>query len=364
MKKFRFWLLIPALLPLSLKANYLWLAWRTSPLDRPDWILLLTAAIFAAARRRTLRAWSNGADLRGLIPAAASLLLYIAFTLKPISTLQVAAGLVLFFSMLWVLGGLRLFSGCLPLLAICLLACPSTTYWIEFYLRVLLRSDLLDGRVAKLFTASALALWFALSSRPIRLQTAAYLCGTAALCALLVLRTSRPLYGNPLIPDFNAIQVGSCLASSISPTAQEKSFFAGNRLIKTAYYGEHGEAFHLLSVEITDDIHKLHPTELCLRSKKTVIRDLHEKTFTAGSGRRLALQELVAVRNGNRYLIYTWYTGPNWSTGSFIAFRKNWAKDESWRSFQLLTEITETRDAAEKRLNTFLKQLLVTPDTD
>jgi len=263
---------------------------------------------------------------------------------------------------LWVLGGVRLFAGCLSLFARCLLSFPSTTYWSGFYLRILLRSDLINGFSFKLLAVAVLAGFFLWLEVPLRLRTVAYLCSFALLGILLaVLRTSRIQYGMPLEPDLTALKVGEYLAVPTKPSAQEIRFFEGSRLMKIAYYDNRNRSVYLLSVEVAGDVHKLHPTELCLKSGKAVIHGLHEKILTA-AGMDLALQELVATQpDGRSYLIYTWYVGPEWSTGSFIAFRKNWNRKSRWQSFQLLTEITDTKTAAEQRLNSFLRLLPAAP---
>jgi hypothetical protein len=260
--------------------------------------------------------------------------------------------------MVWALGGIQLFIGCLPLFAICLLACPSTTYWSEFYLRLLLKSDLIPGLTFKLLIGSGLGGFFLWMSKPLRFQTVAYLCGLLLLGLLLLMQTNKALYGAPLVPDLNRLKINEYIATPMEPSGQETRFFEGSALTRIAYYGDQDQSVHLLSVEVTGNVHQLHPTELCLKSKKTVIRGMREKLIAVKNGKDLAIQELVATRtNGKTYLIYTWYVGPEWSTGNFIAFRKNWNRKDKWQSFQILTEIRDTKDAAETRLNAFLKLL-------
>lgn len=364
MKFNRFWLLIPALLPLALKSQYLLSAWKYSPMDRQDWIFLLAALVLAAIKQKTIRQWISTPDRRGLFAVASALLIYALFILKPVSTFQVGAGLLVFFSMLWVLGGTRLFSGCLPLFAICLLACPSTTYWSGFYLRILLKSDLIPGLTFKLLIGAALGGFFLWTNKPVRLRTVMYLCGILLLGLLLLTQNNKAQYGASLEPDLSRLKVGGYIAMPTEPSGLETRFFEGSALTKISYYGDQDQSVHLLSVKVTGNVHQLHPTELCLKSKKTVISGMREKTVAVESGKDLAVQELIAARtNGKTYLIYTWYVGPQWSTGNFIAFRKNWNRKDNWQSFQILTEINSTKTAAEERLNAFLKLLFApTPD--
>lgn len=363
MKFNRFWLLIPALIPLAFKFQYIAYAWKTSPLDRRDWIFPLTALVLTAFKTKTLRHWLSVPDCRGVLPATSALLLYAFFIIKPVSTFQIAAGILFFFSALWILGGRQLFCGCMPLLAICLLACPSTTYWSEFYLRIILQTDRISGFFFKLLLCTGAAVFFLWRTAPARLHTVLYCTGLAILGTILAVQSVPPQYGMPLIPDTSLLKAGEYLVTSMMPSDQELRFFEGNRLLKSAYYGD-SDVIYLLSVEITGNIHRLHPTELCLKSKKTVIHGLHEKTIPVGNEKELAVQELTAVRSdGKNYLIYTWYTGPEWSTGNFLVFRKNWRQGNKWKSFQMLTEINGTKKSAAARLDGLL-QILFSAQTE
>jgi hypothetical protein len=359
MKGKRFFLLLPALIPLALKAGYLRTAWRTSPLDRKDWIFVAAALLLALLRRKAIREWISKPDWKGLLPAGLSLLFFVFFAIKPIAALQIASAMFFFFSILWVLGGLRLFAGSLPLLGLSLLACPSTTYWSGFYLRAVLGTGAVDGFLFKLAAAAILTAFSLRAKQSLRPQTLAYLGTLGLLAVLLTVQTGQVPYGQPFRPDLRLLRAGDYIAAPIDPTPQDLRFFQGSRLVKNAYYGEDGELFYLLSVEVTDNVRKIHPTELCLKSGGSVIRKQREKNISIGDSKTLAVQEIEAVQpDGRKYLIYTWYTGPEWSTGNFIAFRKNWKPDESWQSFQLSTGITDTPESAEKRLNAFLEVLL------
>ncbi|MDR0932650.1 MAG: hypothetical protein LBM70_06485, partial [Victivallales bacterium] len=75
---------------------------------------------------------------------------------------------------------------------------------------------------------------------------------------------------------------------------------------------------------------------------------------------RLAAQEIVAeLPGGGRQLLYSWYTSPHWSSGNFLAFRRNWRKEKKWYSYQLSTPIVTTRERAEEKLDAFLAQFTV-----
>ena len=131
MMKRRYRLLIPAVAPLLLKSGYLLEAWRHSPLDRWDWCFFLLAGILTAAGWKRIRNWAGRPDWRGLwflLPAVA---VWGAGIVKQVNAVQTGGALLILFSSLFVLGGVRLFSGMLPILLIALAGCPSTTYWSE-----------------------------------------------------------------------------------------------------------------------------------------------------------------------------------------------------------------------------------------
>ena len=113
MMKRRYRLLIPAVAPLLLKSGYLLEAWRHSPLDRWDWCFFLLAGILTAAGWKRIRNWAGRPDWRGLwflLPAVA---VWGAGIVKQVNAVQTGGALLILFSSLFVLGGVRLFSGML-----------------------------------------------------------------------------------------------------------------------------------------------------------------------------------------------------------------------------------------------------------
>lgn len=361
MRNKRFWLLPIALLPLGVKANYLWNAWRFSPLDRWDWIFLLIAAALAVVNRKRIRGWISGPDWRGLWFAAASLGIWAGGLWRHVNTVQTVGGILFFFSMLFVLGGVRLFSGMLPVLLIALLGCPNSTYWSEYHLRISIGIVPLGGLLFKFCIAAALSAYFLLVRRVYRLETLLFLLGTLFLFGILYSRVERAEYGRPLRIDTGKREVGDLLAYPEPLSPQEKRFFAGHDAGRFSYFGK-DELVQLLAVEVTGSIHQIHPAELCLKSVNCDVLSAWEKKVSLGGRKTLAVQELVAVfPSGQKVLVYVWYAGRDWSTGNFVAFRRGWRPGRQWVAYQLSTPLGESREAAEKRLDSFLKQAAYLP---
>ncbi len=353
MMKRRYRLLIPAVAPLLLKSGYLLEAWRHSPLDRWDWCFFLLAGILTAAGWKRIRNWAGRPDWRGLwflLPAVA---VWGAGIVKQVNAVQTGGALLILFSSLFVLGGVRLFSGMLPILLIALAGCPSTTYWSEYYIRISAGTAPVGGLAFKCCAAAALSVYFLLVRRVYRLQTLLFVLGVLLLIGVLYSRESRAGYGQPLLIDPERTEVGGYLGFPSALSEQEQRFFEGHAVRRAVYYGS-VENIRLLAVGITGDIHRIHPAELCLKSMDCDVLSSREKILNPG-GRPLAVQEIVALfPNRAKALIYVWYSGPEWSSGNFPAFRRSWKRSERWFAYQLSTPMPDSREAAEERLRDFL----------
>ena len=361
MKILRILLMCAAPIPFLLKVPYLLHAWKGSPLDRFDFIFYLLALLITAVSFRSLKKQVRDFDMRALwflIPAFCfwGLMLW-----RHIHTLQIAGALLFLLSMSGLLFGLRIFVTLTPVLGICLLGCPSTTYWTEYFCRELITRFSLSGFLLKAFAAGLLAVsFFLLKKYAIRLQTLLFLCALFCVCMILAIRHSPPAYGNALIVDSQKMRVGDYLAFVQAVTPQEERFFRGNQATRHLYISG-TRKITLLSIRITGDIHSIHPTELCLKSARNTIHDHREIVFMTARG-GLACQEMTVTLADNRsYLVYAWYAGPDWSTGNFLSFRRHWTSRAPWYTFQLMTDIGGDRKKAEACLRDFLDAALIPP---
>ena len=361
MLKKRFWLLLPALLPLLVKFPYMWSTWCYSPLDRWDWSFLLLAMAETALNWKQVRRLIDPPDWRGAGVALFAMAIWSYGIFKHINAAQCVGGVLFFFSILFVLGGSRLFSGMLPVMLIVLLGCPSTTYWSEYHLRISFGAFPLGGLAFKYGAAAVLSIYFLTVRRVYRLETLAFLMGTLFLFGILYSREDRALYGLAFEVDMNEPEVNGYLASAEPLTSQEKRFFFGHQARRLVYYGKDGTLIQLLAVDVTGNIHRIHPAELCLKSVNCDVLSASEKKIRLKIG-YLAVQEIVAVYpNGEKILMYVWYTGPYWSSGNFVAFRRTWKAQKLWYSYQLATPVGDSHEVAEKRLDAFLRQAAFLP---
>lgn len=354
----RYWLLIPALLPLMLKSEYLLNAWRYSPLDRWDWCFFFLAGILTILGRKKIREWADCADWRGLWFALPAVAIWSAGIIKHVHAVQTAGALLIFFSFLFVLGGVRLFSGMLPILLIALLGCPSSTFWSEYYIRASVGTTVIGGLTFKCCAAGVLAVCFLLIRRVCRLKPLLFMSGVLLLIGVLCSRESRAKYGQPLLVDPERTQVGEYLGFPLTLSPQEQRFFGGNSANRIVFYGN-TQSIQMLTVEMTGDIHRIHPAELCLKSMRFDVLSSREMLLEL-DGKKLAVQQIVAVfPNREKVLIYAWYTGPEWSSGNFLAFRRSWSGGARWFSCQLSTSAADSSEAADKRLRDFLTNSLI-----
>ena len=290
MRKRRYRLLIPAVAPLLLKSGYLLEAWRHSPLDRWDWCFFLLAGILTAAGWKRIRNWAGRPDWRGLwflLPAVA---VWGAGIVKQVNAVQTGGALLILFSSLFVLGGVRLFSGMLPILLIALAGCPSTTYWSEYYIRISAGTAPVGGLAFKCCAAAALSVYFLRAGRVYRLQTLLFVLGVLLLIGVLYSRESRAGYGQPLLIDPERTEVGGYLGFPSALSEQEQRFFEGHAVRRAVYYGS-VENIRLLAVGITGDIHRIHPAELCLKSMDCDVLSSREKILNPGGRPLAALSE-------------------------------------------------------------------------
>lgn len=361
MKYLRIPLMCAATVPFLLKTPYLLHAWKTSPLDRYDFIFYLTALLITAVSFRSLKKHARDFDIHALWFLIPSFCFWGVMLWRHIHTLQVAGAFMILLSTVGLLFGLRVFSALAPVFGICLLGCPSTTYWTEYFCRELITSFSLSGFLLKIFAAGLLAVCcFLQIRRPVRLQTLLFLCGLLCICLILVLRHSPPAYGNALIVDSPKMRVGDYLGFVQAVTPQEERFFAGNHVARRLYISG-SRKITLLSIRITGNIHSIHPAELCLKSAGNTIRGHREIVFMTARG-RLACQEMtVTLADSRSYLVYAWYAGPDWSTGNFLSFRRHWNSRAPWYTFQLMTEIGGDRKKAEACLRGFLDAALIPP---
>ncbi|MDD3885851.1 MAG: hypothetical protein PHI35_03155 [Victivallaceae bacterium] len=257
-----------------------------------------------------------------------------------------------------------MFIGTLPLFVLLALGCPSTGYWSGYYFRLLCGIDL-AGLTLKLIAAAVLAAGFIWVRRPAKLHTVFFVAAAVLVAGAMVAKLNPPRFGEPVRLRENLTRVGGWIGVSESPSAGERRFFSGCEVSRWVFFRKDGgksggvTSLVLLAVKLGGDVHKLHPTELCMRSGGREVISNREKVVDTTQG-PLAVQELRSAGGvaAAAHLTYTWYVGPHWSTGNFMTFRRVWQKGDAWLSYQLVATGGDSEKSAAETIEKFINDAL------
>lgn len=339
-------------IPFFLTLPYTFHSWRTSPMDRPNWIfhlafLLLAACALPAVKDSSKKRVDN-APLALLFAFAFFLSFLGATFVRQIHMAQILFGMAFWWACVWAFCGWRGAWALLPAFAALALGCTSSTY-------LLCHHYLIQPQTALILKIGA-----------------AVVC--AAVCAIIMLTDYVMEYGVFLFLVAAAIVVVSALnlKNDVKPTPPYRPdltsapsdfsitetplsentirFFEGAEVhqynISDGFF-----LCNVLEVKCGDDIHKIHPASHCLRSGGAVIQSETVVTHTMPDGQKISVTEIRSKLRGTPILTFVWYTGPNETLGSFFWFRTRWSASSQWYSYQIVTEIYDgNEDAARKFL--------------
>ncbi len=356
MKKWKLLVLFVLTIPLLMRMKYLYYAWRQSPLDQKDWVFFALPLILFTVHHYKVaeiekRVDHTGWIFIGLFGAAYAVLLH-----KEINSLQIAVGLLLVFSGIYLLYGRKCFVRMAPLLAIALLGLPSSSYWVEYFFRDIILMFSINGYLLKLIFALIFGLYFIFVNYTVKLQTLFLWSAVIVISGVLLFHKTMPQYGDPLYPliqennnDFLMYQ---------QPLSDiDKRFFDGNLAARYIFMSDNAPNIDLLTVKVTGKPNDIHPAELCLKTAGNTILSFREITFALDAG-ILSCQEIITEINRQQYLMYAWYDSPKYSTGNFLAFRQSWHPGEIWYSYQIIMPITGDFKDTENKLRRFLNNIL------
>lgn len=343
-------------LPFLSKVPYLLNAWKTSPLDQYDWVFFLAIPILLAVKHKSLAGLIKWRDQRGAFPLLCAAAAFAFFYFKQINTLQIAMALVIVVATVHMLWGLATAFALMPLLIIAWLGSPSTTYWTEFFFRSHFITIPYSGLILKLLVGALCALYFCLVFKPPRARSVIFWFACAGIGAIMLYRQTPPLHGTPLTPVIT-LKTGNFLIYQRPINDVDRVFFGDNQADRIVFLADHQPRIELLSVRLTGKPRSVHPAELCLKSGGSRIHSSREITFTLKSG-TLACQKILADIAGEDFLIFSWYLGPEYSTGSYLDFRKNWRPNHKWHAYQIITTASDGHGEAERRLWNLLNLIL------
>ena len=340
---------LSCLIPLY-NVSYLLQAWRSSRLDRFDWLFYLLAvpALLWVIRQTKFEKTDWGA-LCFLLPA---LLLAFGKPFHHVHALSVIGCAGAVWCMGHLLGSWRFAWRTLPVLLIVLLGTPSSTYQLS----LALKCPVWGAMAAKVcFAIGALgAIWLCGKKEFLPQKGSVFFCGAIFLSFLFLTHTEELYFtGRGFIPDFPLLQ-GDFTGRTLEADAGTKRFFATSdvrlyRYLNTKVTRE----ISVLAVQCGKNIHEIHPASHCLRT--SLWRVTSESIFYLAPD--FAVTEIEAERGSTRMLVWVWYSSGSFSTPSFLGFRRRFTPKKSFHTYQISTPLSGDGSAERKLLKEFITSL-------
>lgn len=340
---------LSCLLPLY-NMSYLLQAWRSSRLDRFDWLFYLLAlpALLWVLRETKFEKWDKWAVLT-LLPS-----LFLAFGkgFHHTHALSVIGCAGAVWSMGGLLGSWRFAWRTLPVLLILLLGTPSSTYQLS----LVLKCPVWGAMAVKVFLALTALGAIGLNSRKNFLpeKGSVFFCGALLLSLLFLLHTEELYFtGRSFIPEF-PLQQGNFAGRTLEADANTKRFFATSYVKLYRYLNtKENREISVLAVKCGKDIHEIHPASHCLRTSLWKVAS--ETIFYLSPD--FAVTEIEAERGNVRMLVWVWYTGDTFSTPSFLGFRRRFTPRRRFYTYQISTLLSGDGSAERKLLKEFMTSL-------
>ncbi|MBR6058764.1 MAG: hypothetical protein IKP58_11405 [Victivallales bacterium] len=357
-KQFRAFAMTLFALPLLIDFRYFIRAWQSSPLDHYQWIWWCVVVVLPLVFFRRIRRWAQPLwRLKNAIGWVFFALSFIAMAygaMRSIHAVYLMGALSFIFSGVYILYGERLFSGISPLFIVSLLGVPSTTFWFTYYIH---GAGLSWGaEYVKPLVGIIASIIFCLTRKPLRIDKLLFVGFLLLLGAFSVIRTHPMLKGDCFTINFDVDRKSGWLCERMEMELQDEIVFNGAD-VKQFLYMKNGQIVTMSSIKPAWDIHSLHPVEICLRSGGDVI-EKSEEVILEVHGQRIAVLESLVLSGDIRYLIYTTYVGPEWSSGNFMAFRHHWRPKKGWICYQAMTPIWETVEDTQKLVIDLLKTVV------
>lgn len=340
-------LLLASLLVFLPNLAYLFQAWRSSRLDSWDWIfyLLSIPALIWSARETTLKKHDHWGWLL-LLPAA---ILLFGRSWHQINAFGVLGSVALGWSMSWIFGGWEFAFRLLPAFLILTLGTPSLTYQMSHRMMIPITETL----ILKFALAAVGFLWIFCNKRYGWLLKKSSMFFIAASLFTALLLGSKELYftGRSFIPEYS-LQIGRFVGRSIQPDANTRHFFATSDVRQYRYAVEDID-ISVLAVHCGKDIHEIHPASHCLRTSQWEIES--EKLFFLYPD--FAVTEIKARKRAVHILLWVWYSGKEFSTPSFLGFRRHFRPGEDCYTYQISIPIQEKESTRERKI---LQEFVIT----
>ncbi len=347
-------------LPLLMKLPYMISAWKSSPLEGGGFIVWLAVPAVAALCEfiRRKAGIEGGAETykKGVLAALALCLgawFFIAFKIN-------AAG-VLLGIFIWALAvdlrfGRAVFVSQIPTFMFAVVAVPSISYWLDYYLHIGLASTYSYFAFKFLFATGFLAAWSVLSVWKKRYPRIWSIIFCIAVCAAALYNrieyNSLPA-GDPIFVDTQKNASGEWISREDPVSEADVRFFAGcGEIVRKSYFNA-DSGIQLLALSV-NKISNIHPIGICLESSGYEIVSSRQAAV-ALSDRTIQINELRARKNGSDLAVYSWFSDGEKSTGDFTEFRLQKSPSKNWRHYQIMTQADSTDGTTDKRFASFLE---------
>ncbi|MBR2964072.1 MAG: hypothetical protein IKC53_07695 [Lentisphaeria bacterium] len=329
-------------------------SWRSSPMDRLNWIFFLafllvaacgTPAIMDSVKQRKL-------DWFALLAAAAAAVLYATGVMKQIYMIRIMAGTWFWWTGIWFFCGWKAAWGTIPAFGALSLGCTSTTFLMCRHLLIQPQTALFLKLGAAVLCAAVCAVLI-LTDYVMKREVFWFLLAAGAILTGTLVSRGAGKTAAAFKPDLTAAVEGFTMTET--PLTEDSiRFFEGATVHQYAITDGVFRA-SILEVKCGNDIHKIHPASHCLRSSGAEILSESVVMHTMPDGRGLPVTEIRSRIHGTPILTFVWYTGPEETIGSFYTFRRKWSPSEQWYSYQIVTEVYDGREDSARK---FLLDLL------
>ena len=345
--------MLAACLPYAYKFPYITAAWKQSPLDSHDWIFLLMGFVTVGIALFGIRRKEIHQDGTGLLLMAAFACLYFLGVLKDIHAVSIMAGVLFAAAATCLLWGWECFIILLPAFLVFCLSVTSTSYWITY----LLSPIGLKSLPVKIFL-TAVAIAIAIIQCHVHFipkkHSAIFLCALCFAFIFVAVSKEAHIKSASFIPDFSYGLFKNAKGFALEPTPGDLQFFEGSKKLERYTFGTTDSIISVLAIELGANVHQIHPPSHCLRAQGTTI--LNEKLQTIEFRfAQITITEINYSTSQHSMLCWYWYSSPNFSTPSFISFRRHWNPNQEWHSYQISTPIiNHDLSKARERLREFL----------
>lgn len=346
-------------LPLAAKFPYIISAWKYSPLDGGDMFMWLSLAFCVPICEFVRRRLPQPSKVCEPHPKFIFSLLIFSLLLWAVLAFRINALGILISIFIVALStdlrfGRKVFVSQIPSFAFALLACPSVSFWLDYYLEAGLGGAISYFAAKFLLASFFLFIWCAsalLKGRyPRLINILFYICVCLALIYNRVESKSLPV-GDSIFVNELTLAKDSWVGKDIPPSQQDARFFKGCKKITRRAYFNDSTSINYLGLDILD-ISNIHPVAICMKSAGYEIESSRQ-IYIKSENRKIQVNEIIAKIGARKILVYSWFANGVFSTGDFRKFRLAKFSKSKWRHYQLMMPFLKSSSECGNFLNQF-----------